>query len=283
MCGPTIPRLSACAMVLNPKKSPHLPGFTVLMVQRPVKQKAWKGERMAEGHVFPGGIFQHEDDPTMQHCAVRELFEETGMLLAQPEQEVDRGIFSGHFTLSVEEIRSLRPLGFQGALSKLGLRPSIRNLKPWAQWISPKFLKRRYDTKFYVTAVESKKSTLPDNSETIKIDWFDPEQALELARARVLNLAPPQFYILHQLTQFCTVEDVLNYTEGLSITAMQPDARKHPVDGWTLLLPGDTCYQITGEDLARKGPRHRLILDERSRAEKLDTATWIIHKSDCGE
>jgi len=273
MTSPAIPRISASLLVLAPRTQPNSPGFSVLMVQRPLK-----GENMAQAHVFPGGMHE-DDDSSKEYCAVRELFEETGMLLGLPWHDTlsEQDGLAGHIDLNEDEVRSLRPLGFHGALKKLGARPSIVNLRPWAHWVTPKYLKRRYDTMFYLTAVTEKGCTLPDNSETIGIDWFEPKQALQLARENQINLAPPQFYILHDLARFKTVDDVLNYSEGLTITTMQPDVRPDPT-GYTIILPGDCCYE-NNKDLTTKGPRHRLIREQTSNPQKLNTSSWIIQKT----
>lgn len=273
---PAIPRLSASVLVLSPRTQLNAPGFSVLMVQRPLK-----GENMAQAHVFPGGMHEKEDS-SLEYCGVRELFEETGMLLALPWHDTlsEQDGLAGHIDLTEEEVRSLRPLGFQGALKKLGARASTVNLRPWAHWITPKFLKRRYDTMFYITAVTEKGCTLPDNSETIGMDWFEPAQALQLSRENKVNLAPPQFYILHDLARFSTVEDVLSYSEGLTIPTMLPDLRPDPEGhGYTIILPGDCIYE-NGKDLTTKGARHRLIRERSSNSRKLNTSSWIVQKTE---
>jgi len=276
MSSPSIPRVSASVVVLCPNTKPNFSGFSVLMVQRPLKAGE-EGQGITT--VFPGGMFEKED-ATMQYCAVRELFEETGMLLAFKKHDTpsEQYGFSDRVDLSESEVKSLRPLGFQTVLKKLGLQPSITNFQPWSNWITPLGVKRRYDTKFYITAVSDKGCTLPDNSEIDRIVWFEPKQALQLARDRKIFLAVPQFYILNQLANINSVESVLKCSDGRSFTAILPELKFYRDGVWNLLLPGDSSFGA-GKVLSRKGKKHRLVQDERSKAEA-KALTWIIQKTE---
>lgn len=138
------------------------------MVQRP------GGADFAPGaYVFPGGSVQ-EDDRTftdeLRAAAVRELFEEAGILLAHGA--------------TLEDCTRLREAiaggqSFAGAVLGLGLKPDFDALVMFARWITPAMLRRRFDARFYLARLPASQSVQPQEGEVVDWLWVTPAQALD--------------------------------------------------------------------------------------------------------
>jgi len=141
--------------------------WELLMVQRP------GGADFAPGaYVFPGGTV-HGDDETytdaLGAAAIRELFEEAGVLLARGAVEAD-----------CTRVRELIAGGlpFAGALKSAGLAPDFDSLVMFARWVTPAQLTRRYDARFYLARLPASQSVQPQEGEIVDWLWISPARAL---------------------------------------------------------------------------------------------------------
>lgn len=124
-------------------------------------------------------------------AAVRETFEESGVLLAGPEPdtvvadtrdeawEADRQALIDH-TLSLAELLDRRGLVLRSDL-----------LGAWAQWVTPEVEPRRFDTKFFVAVLPAGQRARDVGGEADQVAWLRPADALESARRREIYLMPP--------------------------------------------------------------------------------------------
>lgn len=141
--------------------------WQLLMVQRP------GGADFAPGaFVFPGGSV-HEDDRAftdeLRAAAVRELFEEAGILLA-------RGATAGECARLREAIADGQ--SFAEALLGLGLKPDFDALVMFARWVTPAMLRRRFDARFYLARLPASQSVEPQEGEVVDWVWVSPADAL---------------------------------------------------------------------------------------------------------
>jgi 8-oxo-dGTP pyrophosphatase MutT (NUDIX family) len=144
----------------------------LLFVQRP------GGADFAAGAwVFPGGSLHAEDeshaDPH-RAAAVRELFEEAGVLFARRE---------GRFA-TADEAASIRDRVAQGrgygmALAALGLTPALDELVYFARWITPEVVRRRFDTRFYLAPLPEGQTVHPQPGEVVDWRWASPRAVLD--------------------------------------------------------------------------------------------------------
>jgi len=137
------------------------------MVQRP------GGADFAPGaYVFPGGTVHRDDESysdALRAAAIRELFEEAGILLARGAVEAD-----------CARVRELIAGGksFAGALKSAGLAPDFDSLAMFARWVTPVQLTRRYDARFYLARVPASQSVQPQEGEIVDWLWVSPARAL---------------------------------------------------------------------------------------------------------
>jgi 8-oxo-dGTP pyrophosphatase MutT (NUDIX family) len=141
--------------------------WELLMVQRP------GGADFAPGAwVFPGGAVQESDrvmEDELRAAAVRELFEEAGILLARDALDADCVALS-------------RLLGdgaaFFEALRGLSLVPAFDELVMFARWVTPAQVRRRFDARFYVARFPEGQSVRPQEGEVTAWRWISPAEAL---------------------------------------------------------------------------------------------------------
>ena len=156
-------------------------------------------------------------------AAVRETFEESGVLLAGPssrdvvadttgtEWEVDRAALLD------------RSLGFDELLDRRGLVLRADLLAPWAHWITPEFEDRRYDTRFFVASMPSGQRTRTSAGSPIR-RWMRPADAYDGFRDGALDMLPPTAMTLRELMPHDTVADVLAAATQRTIRPLLPRA-----------------------------------------------------------
>ena len=167
---PVAPRPSATVLLVRESEP-----WELLLVRRP------GGADFAPGaYVFPGGTV-HADDrgaaDEIKAAAVRELFEETGILLAagatEPECAEIRELVAGGLT-------------FDAALRQRGLEPAYDDLVLFARWVTPALLSRRYDARFYLALMPAGQTVVPQAGEVVDWTWISPRRALDDAQVTLV-------------------------------------------------------------------------------------------------
>jgi 8-oxo-dGTP pyrophosphatase MutT (NUDIX family) len=128
-------------------------------------------------------------------AAVREVFEETGVLLASVDGSVD-----------YEDERSAlvdRRLGFADFLASHELALCTELLAPWSRWITPEFEPRRYDTYFFLARLPERQMTRNVGGEADVETWLRP------SRRHDLPMLPPTRITLSQVSSYDTVDDLV--------------------------------------------------------------------------
>jgi 8-oxo-dGTP pyrophosphatase MutT (NUDIX family) len=211
--------------------------------------------------VFPGGVVDERDAETdlgwvgppaaawagplaaseplaraLVCAAVRETFEESGVLLAGPaadavctvdgpQWEVDRvALERGELSLAV-------------LLARRGLLLRADLLRPWAHWITPAGERRRYDTRFFLAALPPGQSTRDVGGESDAARWLPPGEALAQAGRRERGLLPPTTVTLEEVARYRTVAEVLAAADRRVITPIEPRLDRDPDGGLVVVLP----------------------------------------------
>jgi recombination protein RecT len=163
---PVTPRHSATVLVVRGRQP-----WELLLMRRP------GGADFAPGaYVFPGGTV-HEDDHAskdeIRAAAVRELFEEVGILLARHGKRFAREADS-------EKVRRLIASGktFAEALGELELEASFDRLVLFARWVTPALLRRRYDARFFLAQLPPNQAIHAQEGEVTDWLWIEPQKAL---------------------------------------------------------------------------------------------------------
>ncbi len=211
---------------------------------------------MGGAHVFPGGKVDPSDkepswrarvdrpteDITAQLgetnaevglgllvAAVRETFEDAGVLLANTVADVD---------LPATRRRLHDGASFSELASDIDMKIDSLALTPYARWITPKMESHRFDTRFYIAVLPEGQRASHDGKETTSATWLRPAGAIEDMLAGRIKLAPPTVRTLDWLAQFDDAKSAISD----ALSRKPPLVRPRIVtgnDGWFLALPGD--------------------------------------------
>jgi 8-oxo-dGTP pyrophosphatase MutT (NUDIX family) len=176
-------------------------------------------------------------------AAVRETFEETGVLLAGPDEHSVVDADSRSDPSWEEDRQGLldRRFSLSELLARRGLRLRADLLRPWAHWITPEVEPKRYDTRFFVAAMPPAQRTRQVGGESDRTVWLSPQEALDRHEAGELAMLPPTVFTLAELTSFPTVDSVLAQANERDIRPVLPRVVVTG-DEAEVLLPGDPGY-----------------------------------------
>jgi len=220
--APAVPRDAATVILLREAEE----GIEAFLLRRTAELEFAPG-----AYVFPGGSVDARDadpgvgwdgpDPadfaalldvppdrarSLVCAAVRETFEESGVLLAGPSADA----LVGDSTALAADRRALLA-GSASLAEVLGRRGLILRadlLTPWARWITPEVSPRRFDTWFFAAALPPGQAATAapegpgdhaDPGESESGTWLRPAAALEAARAGQITLLPPTAVTLGEL------------------------------------------------------------------------------------
>jgi 8-oxo-dGTP pyrophosphatase MutT (NUDIX family) len=154
-------------------------------------------------------------------AAVRELFEEVGILLVHTG---DR-LLEGPLDPALAALRARLHAGeqFGTLLAAHGLRPATDLLYYFARWITPRQNPRRFDTRFLVGRVPAGQEACADGTETVSCRWYTPSDALAAYEAGDIMLIPPTVKTLDDLAGFASIDAVLDDAKRRVVRALRPE------------------------------------------------------------
>jgi 8-oxo-dGTP pyrophosphatase MutT (NUDIX family) len=141
------------------------------------------------------------DSRRLLAAAVREVFEETAVLLATDRSGRVPALPARRRVRRRTELRAGR-LGFADVLHRERLRLDGRLLVPWSRWITPPWVpKRRFDTYFFVAALPAGQEPVRARSEASAARWLRPAEALDRHAAGRLPMLIPTRALLGALAE----------------------------------------------------------------------------------
>ena len=212
---PVTPRPSATVLLIRGRDP-----WELVLVHRP------GGSDFAAGaYVFPGGTV-HADDmgwgDEIRMAAVREVFEEVGILLARRGRTFARQAESDAVRSIVEAGKS-----FGEALRELRLEPALDSLVIFARWVTPTQLRRRFDARFFLAQLPPDQEVVPQEGEVTDWMWTTPANALAnpaitlvyATRSVLESVAPDEdsavlFGRARRLNEIPTVQPTMIQTEN---------------------------------------------------------------------
>ncbi|QLJ05755.1 NUDIX hydrolase [Streptomyces sp. NEAU-sy36] len=166
-------------------------------------------------------------------AAVRETYEEAGVLLAGPGPDTVVGDTTGADWEADRAALVARELSFAEFLRRRGLVLRSDLLGAWARWITPEFEARRYDTWFFVAALPKGQRTRNASTEADRTVWTRPAEAAAGYDRGELLMMPPTIAALRELLPYGTAAEALAAAGARDLTPVQATARL--VDGEIVL------------------------------------------------
>ena len=175
-------------------------------------------------------------------AAVRETFEESGVLLAgSSADDVVADITADDW--EADRLALLdRSLSLAELLDRRGLVLRADLLRPWAHWITPEVEPRRYDTRFFVAALPTGQRTRDVGGEADRVAWMHPRAALDGYEAGDIGLMPPTAFTLMEMTAYAGVADVIAAGDARDVQPVLPKIILTDDDEARILLPHHEGY-----------------------------------------
>lgn len=232
------------------------PGLEVLMVRRSAGMAFG-----ASAWVFPGGKVAAADaDPawddlsdgnydhyerSLRIAAAREVFEESGLLLAtRGGDELDAGA-SARFDALRASVEA-DPALMLKLVRDAGLRLTLDRLAPFAHWITPSFEPRRFDTHFFLVRAPADQVVRHDGREAVDHQWVAPQDLLARRRAGEAKLMFPTRLNLEVLARSSSAAEAEAAARTRKVVTVEPRVEER-ADGKVLVIPAEAGYGLTEE------------------------------------
>ncbi|MDT4918933.1 MAG: hypothetical protein QOH89_3633 [Pseudonocardiales bacterium] len=165
-------------------------------------------------------------------AAVRETFEETGVLLTVPSADLSGA------RADVE----LGRVAFGDLLRANRLAVDGDAVRAWSRWVTPVGEVRRYDTRFFVAALPDSAEAQDVTNESSEASWVPVSAALEQAQRGERKALPPTLMTLASLLPFSTVAEVLAAAESRTLEAVRPEIKVDDDGSISVELPDGTVF-----------------------------------------
>jgi 8-oxo-dGTP pyrophosphatase MutT (NUDIX family) len=153
-----------------------------------------------------------------------------------------------------DELEAARRAAVREAVEETGLAVPDASLVPFSHWTPPSVAPVRFHTWFFLAPAPAGRVAV-DQGEIHEHAWLRPEEALRRRDAKEIELAPPTFVTLVELSRFGSVGAALAAARARSPERFTTRIAKAE-GGMVALWHGDAGYE--SGDAARPGPRHRL-------------------------
>lgn len=217
--------------------------------------------------VFPGGKVDTKDiDPDIRDfiipdkdyadeelsfriAAIRESYEESGVLFANYKE--DENLINNE---KLEELHRWREkfnnneTSMQEFAKKENLKFSTESLIPFAHWITPDLMPKRFDTRFYLAAIPDGHQGIHDGNESVDSLWISPKQAIKDCLSEKRTIIFPTRMNLEKLRNSKTVEEALSNARKQRIVTVIPKLEKTG-DSVFLTIPKEAGYGDVKEPL----------------------------------
>ncbi|MEU6080495.1 NUDIX hydrolase [Streptomyces sp. NPDC047108] len=182
--------------------------------ERPV---AWAGPSLAEWAARIG-VDDEASAQAVVCAAVRETFEEAGVLLAGTSPETVVEDTTADDWEADRAALVAREQSFAEFLDRRGLVLRSDLLHCWARWITPEFEARRYDTWFFVAGLPQGQRTRNASTEADRTVWIRPEEAAAGYDRGELLMMPPTITMLRELQPYASAAEALAAGKGRDLT-----------------------------------------------------------------
>jgi 8-oxo-dGTP pyrophosphatase MutT (NUDIX family) len=221
--------------------------------------------------VFPGGKVEAGDaDPrlrercagaagldadalTVRAAAIRETFEECGVLLARPRG--DAALVSAARLAEIEARWREKLNRDEASVADLvlgeDLELALDRLVPFAHWVTPEMVPKRFDTHFFLATAPPDQVALHDGGESVDSIWVTPQAALAQAESGQRTIIFPTLMNLNLLGLASSVDDALARARRAPVVTVRPVLARTPEGKPELRIPPEAGYPPLPPALAK--------------------------------
>ncbi|XP_071966283.1 acyl-coenzyme A diphosphatase NUDT19-like [Antedon mediterranea] len=200
-------------------------------------------------------------------CAIRETFEEAGLLLLKsfkdiPHKKTEVTFAKNYEHPSLSEVtidewrRRVHGDASQFIMlcRELQCVPDVWSLMEWCDWLTPATNKKRYDTMFFLCCMNDVPLVKHDAQEMIQTKWSLPTEALQSFQDKQVYLPPPQIYELSRIENFKSLQDLFDFSSQRAFLGCETT---FPV--LYLSEDGKVVSAYPGDDIYPKVPEFKTI------------------------
>lgn len=232
------------------------PRFEVLMVTR-----HHQIDFAANAMVFPGGKIDPQDsdhawaghadgwhdisadERALRIGAAREAFEESAIMLARRDGAAQPDWTA--IAAARDDVAQQR-VAFLDVVARHGLRLDLAGLTPFARWVTPAFMPKRFDTMFYIAAAPPDQTAVCDGWETVEAEWIAPAKALRLGAKGEREIVFPTRLNLQRLAESSAAAEAVRMAGTRAIIPVEPRIERR-ADGDYLTIETGSGYRETEE------------------------------------
>ncbi|KAB2919792.1 MAG: NUDIX domain-containing protein [Hyphomicrobiaceae bacterium] len=212
--------------------------------------------------VFPGGKVDAEDadpvwtdlassagagpDRSFVVAAARETFEEAGLVLAR--RRGAQGLLGADEAHQlVQRYRAPLVKGeitYRDLIRNENLQVATELMVPFAHWITPDVVPKRFDTHFFLVAAPVDQLGAHDGGESVEGLWITPRQALREADAGTRTLVFATLMNLRKLARYSSVAEAVLATRSSPVVTVMPRVQK-TADGRLMHIPEAAGYGVS--------------------------------------
>ncbi len=198
------------------------------------------------GHCQDGPVIPDVTERGMMIAGIREAFEESGLLLARAKGE--------EALLDAARAHALAPwrprldkgeVGMRAFAEAEGLVFALDQLVPFAHWVTPTFMPKRFDTAFYIAPAPAGQVGRHDGSESVDSLWISPAEALRGAEDGRFAMVVATRLNVEMLGRAATAAEALAQAASRPIVTVEPVLDKTAPGGAVLRIPADAGYRVS--------------------------------------
>ena len=196
-------------------------------------------EQIAEGGAVPFSV----DEIALRIAAIRETFEESGILLAN-DRDTRAPVANALAESLVERCR--RPVeegraDFAEMMRQENLVPAIDRLVPFARWITPPIRPKRFDTHFFIAEAPAGQVLAHDGEEAVEAVWIAPKTAIDETESGRFKLVFATRMNLLRLGNASSPLDAIASARNTPVVTVVPEFID-TADGKAIRIPAEAGY-----------------------------------------
>jgi 8-oxo-dGTP pyrophosphatase MutT (NUDIX family) len=181
-------------------------------------------EIVKRSDLYSGGEGLSESDRGFRIAAIRETFEESGILLARPQGA--ETLVDARRASEIEAAHRValneRKTTFLQVVADNKLSLALDQLVPYAHWITPEGMPKRFDTWFFLASAPPAQLGAHDGRESTDSIWVSPREALEGGESGRFKLPFPTTRNLIRLGKQPNVRAALEDSRGKKVVTVMP-------------------------------------------------------------